>query len=81
MVVGQCRITQEGGLGTTLAGEGGNLGVIGGNNNALETAGGLGCLDGITDHWLSAKRADILARNALAAPPGRDDGDGHEVSP
>lgn len=77
MIVGQAGGAQEGHLGAELAGQVGDLLIIGGDHNSAEAACRSGRLNGVGEHGLAAEGADILAGNALAAAPGRNDGDGH----
>lgn len=54
-----------------------NLGIVGRNDDAVETARQAGRLNRPSDHWLAAEGLDVLTRDALAAPPSRNDREPH----
>ena len=65
MIVGQAGGAQEGHLGAELAGQVGDLLIIGGDHNSAEAACCPGRLNGVGEHGLAAEGADILAGYAL----------------
>ena len=77
VIVGERGGPKEGHLGAELDRDRGDLGIIRGDDDAGETVARARGLDGPGDHRLAAEGPDVLARDALAAAAGGDDGEVH----
>ena len=76
-IVGNFLRPDEGRRGAEFAGDGGDLLVIGRDDDLIEQAALLRRLDRVGDDRLAAERADVLARDPFAAAARRDDSDLH----
>lgn len=62
-------------FGAPLCSDGGDVGVVGGDHDAVDGRAATRRIDGAGDERHAADALQVLARNALRAPAGRDDGD------
>ena len=80
MVVGQRGGATKGHLGAEGFGDLGDLIVVGRDDDAVEDTRNLGHGDRMPDHRPPGKESNVLARDALAATAGGDDGESHQAS-
>jgi hypothetical protein len=76
-IVGNFLWPDERRRGAELAGDGGDLLVVGRDDDLIEQPRLLGRCDRVGDDRFAAKQADVLARDPLAAAARRDDRDLH----
>ena len=77
IVVGEFARARERDACAVLLGDGGDFGVVGGDDDLRKAACALGSGDAVGNHGFAVERFDVFAGDAFAAAAGGDDAEGH----